>query len=307
MGLRITAPERRVGEMQPPVSKPFFLIRLGRFVRFSHTVFALPFALSAMWVAGGGNVPLRVFGWILGCMVSARTAAMCFNRLMDWEIDKKNPRTEGRHRLVSRPQAWTVLAVSSSVVFFCTWHLNPLVFRLTPLMLFIIGFYSLTKRFTAYSHLFLGVALGVAPVGAWMAVRGVFWEWPGFVLGSAVAAWTFGFDLIYSTLDADFDREAGLFSIPSRYGVDRALSLARWLHGIAALGFAGFGWVAGLGLRYGTACVVAALALVWEHRLASEPDVQRINQAFFQINAVVSVVLLLGVFWEMPAFFIAWR
>jgi 4-hydroxybenzoate polyprenyltransferase len=269
------------------------------FVRFSHTVFALPFALSSMLVAGGGRVSLQLFGWILGCMVAARTAAMCFNRLADWEIDKRNPRTEGRHRLITRTQGWGVLAVSVAGVFFCTAQINPLCFWLTPLMLFLIGFYSVTKRFTAYSHLFLGIALGVAPVGAWMAVRGVFWELPGFVLGLAVAAWTFGFDLIYSTLDADFDRREGLFSFPSRHGVARALHLARWLHGIAAAGFVGFGWAAGLGWRYAAACGAAACALVWEHRIASEPDVARINQAFFQINAVVSVLILLGVIWEL--------
>ena len=282
-------------------SAPFF-IRLGMFVRFSHTVFALPFALSSMLVAGRGKVPLQVVSWILGCMVFARTAAMCFNRLMDWDFDKKNPRTEGRHRLVTRSQAWCVLAMSVAAVFFCTWNLNPLCFWLTPLMLLIVGFYSLTKRFTAFSHLFLGVALGVAPVGAWIAVRGEFWEWPGFVLGIAVAAWTFGFDLIYSTLDVDFDRKTGLFSFPSRYGVSAALRLARGLHVAAALGFGGFGWVAGLGWPYGVACAVAFFALLWEHKLASEPDVGRVNQAFFQINALVSMVLLMGVVCEFPGF-----
>jgi 4-hydroxybenzoate polyprenyltransferase len=297
-GLRIAGGIRSLGGMQQPVSLPPFLIRLGMFVRFSHTVFALPFALSAMLVAGGGHVPARVWGWILGCMVAARTAAMCFNRLVDWEIDKANPRTAGRHKLLTRAQGWGVLALCVVAVFFCTWHLNPLCFWLTPVMLFFIGFYSLTKRFTAYSHMFLGIALGIAPVGAWMAVRGVFWELPGFVLGLAVAAWTFGFDLIYSTLDAEFDRKAGLVSFPSRHGVARSLGLARWLHGAAAAGFACFGWVAGLGWRYGLACGLAALALIWEHRLVVEPDVERINRAFFQINAVVSILLFGGVVWE---------
>lgn len=269
------------------------------FVRFSHTVFALPFALSAMLVAGGGHVSMHLWGWILGCMVSARTAAMCFNRLVDWEFDKENPRTAGRHRLLTRAQGASVLVLCVVAVFFCTWHLNPLCFWLTPVMLFSIGFYSFTKRFTAYSHFFLGIALGIAPVGAWMAVRGVFWELPGFVLGLAVAAWTFGFDLIYSTLDVEFDQKAGLFSFPSRYGVRKALGLARWLHGGAAVGFACFGWAAGLGWRYSLACGVAALALIWEHRLVREPDVERINRAFFQINAMVSVFLFLGVVWEV--------
>ena len=220
---------------------------------------------------------------------------MCFNRLMDWEIDKGNPRTADRHKLVTRPQAWGVLAVSVCLVFAATWNLNPMCFYLTPLMLLIIGFYSLTKRFTALSHLFLGLALGVAPIGASLAVSGVFWRLPAFLLGGAVALWTFGFDLIYSTLDVEFDKGRGLYSFPSRYGVAAALRLARGLHVAAAAGFAGFGWAAHLGAAYWAGFGVALLGLVWEHRLARTLDVGLVNRAFFQINAMVSVALLAGV------------
>ena len=303
-GLRSGVSLRMVaGDMNAVLEEKPFLLRLGAFVRFSHTVFALPFALIAMWEAArwteNGRVEWTVFGWILLCMVGARTAAMCFNRLMDWEIDKGNPRTSDRHKLVTRTQAWTVLGVSVGAVFAATWHLNTMCFYLTPLMLVIIGFYSLTKRFTAFSHLFLGLALGVAPIGASLAVSGVFWRLPAFLLGGAVALWTFGFDLIYSTLDVEFDKGRGLYSFPSRYGVVAALRLARALHVAAAAGFAGFGWASKLGAAYWAGFGVALAGLVWEHRLARTLDVGLVNRAFFQINAIVSVALLAGVMLEL--------
>lgn len=276
--------------------RPSFLWRLGTFVRFSHTIFALPFALISMIVAGAGRVSLLILGWILVCMVAARTAAMCFNRLMDWELDKENPRTIDRHQLITKSQGWIVLALSSLIAVAASWNLNPFCFRFSPLMLAIIFFYSVTKRFTAFSHLFLGIALGVAPLGAWAAVRGSLFSSPEpFFLAAAVITWTFGFDLIYSTLDAEFDRKKGLFSFPSRYGIPASLTLAKGLHIIAILCFATFGKVSALGPAYWAATGISALALIWEHRLAKSADPGKINQAFFQINALVSVTLLLGV------------
>ena len=277
-------------------SRPSFLFRLGTFVRFSHTIFALPFALISMLVAGQGKVPLPLFGWILVCMIAARTAAMCFNRLVDWELDQRNPRTANRHTLLRRSQGWGVLAASCLVAVAATSQINPLCFRLSPLMLVILFFYSLTKRFTALSHLFLGIALGVAPLGAWAAVRGaLFNSLPPFLLAAAVALWTFGFDLIYATLDAEFDRREGLFSFPSRHGIPAALRLAKQLHGAALLGFLAFGWSSGLGTAYWLGVGVTALALLWEHRLAASEDPKLINQAFFEVNALVSLTLLLSV------------
>ncbi len=273
---------------------PFFL-RLGTFVRFSHTVFALPFALISMLVAGEGRVSAGVFGWILACSVGARTLAMCFNRLVDWEIDKLNPRTEGRHKLVSRGQALATFVVSAGVVFFTTYKLNWVCFAFSPLMIAILCFYSLTKRFTAFSHFFLGLALSVAPAGAWMAVRGSLLDPQPYVLAAAVLAWTFGFDLIYSTLDAEFDTHQGLFSFPSKFGILAAQRLAKALHVIAAVFFIMFGLVAHLSFGYAAACLLTLGALVWEHRLASSSDPKAINVAFFQINAVVSMTLLAGV------------
>jgi len=283
-----------LGKMSHPAVKTNFLVRLGSFVRFSHTVFALPFALIAMLVAGGGTVAPMVFFWILVSAVAARTLAMCFNRLVDWESDKLNPRTKDRHTLVSRPQAWLLLAACAGVTLAATARLNTLCFALSPVMIVILCFYSLTKRFTAFSHFFLGLALSVAPVGAWIAVRASLGALPPFILATAVLLWTFGFDLIYSTLDAEFDRRQGLFSFPSRFGVPAALRLAKVLHVLAALSFIWFWKAADLGPGYAAACGVTLLALVWEHRLAANLDAGSINRAFFQINAMVSMTLLAG-------------
>lgn len=278
----------------PQLSKPF-LLRLGEFIRFSHTIFALPFGFVAMLVAGQGRVPLRVLGWIFVCMVAARTAAMCFNRLVDWEIDKDNPRTASRHTLLGKSSAWFVFALALVVLVIGTWMLNPLCFYLSPVMILLITFYSLTKRFTACSHFFLGLALSVAPMGAWAAVRGDLWTITPYTLAAAVVCWVFGFDLIYSTLDAEFDRRKGLFSFPARFGVPASLRLARILHVVAALGFFVFGWLAGLGHGYWVTWLVVLGALVWEHRIANPDNPGSINAAFFNVNALVSMSLLAGV------------
>lgn len=271
-----------------------FLLRLGEFVRFSHTVFALPFALIAFLVATSGKIPLPLLGWVLLCMVAARTAAMCFNRLADWEIDKKNPRTVRRHTLIAKPIGWLILALSLTVLFLAASRINRLSLALSPLMVAVIFFYSLTKRFTAYSHFFLGLALCLAPIGAWMAVTGEMRSLVPYLLGAAVLCWTFGFDLIYSTMDAEFDRAAGLFSFPSRYGIPAALRLARALHVVAFFGFAAFGWLAHLGWAYTAACAFTLYQLAVEHRHAKNPDPSSINKAFFEANAFVSLALLAG-------------
>lgn len=276
--------------------KEVAVVRLGRFIRFSHTVFALPFALAAMLLAGGGMPDGVTLAGILVCMVSARTAAMVFNRLADWDIDQQNPRTQERHRLVSRRLAYVVFWVSVVVFVGGAAVLNELCLALAPVALALICFYSFCKRFTAWSHFFLGLALSAAPMGAWAAVRGTLLEPVPWVLALGVLCWVFGFDLIYALLDVEFDRRAGLFSFPARYGEAAALSLARWLHGLALVAFAAVGWMAsGLGWGYAVACGMAALALVWEHRLGASGDVRKINQAFFQVNAVVSGLILAGV------------
>jgi len=266
-----------------------------RFIRFSHTIFALPFALGAMFVAAGGLPSWQVVGLILLCMVFARTAAMTFNRLTDWEIDQRNPRTVARHTLASRPTAVWACVISSALFVLCSRGINPLCFALSPVALGIVFFYSLTKRFTAFAQFFLGFALAVAPVGAWLAVTGSFAEAP-LILAAAVLCWVAGFDMIYATQDVEIDRKEGLKSMVVWLGVPRALALATVLHVVAFAGLVGFGCAAGLGRIYFGALVVAAGALVYEHRLARKGNVAAVNQAFFQANAFVSTIFVLSTF-----------
>ncbi|MCX6966977.1 MAG: putative 4-hydroxybenzoate polyprenyltransferase [Verrucomicrobia bacterium] len=272
-----------------------YISKLAEFIKFSHTVFALPFALVSMAVAAGGMPQLRVFGWILFCMVAARTAAMSFNRLVDWEIDKENPRTFQRHTLIQKSHGWILCLFAAGGALFGTWMLNGLCFALSPAMLALIFFYSLTKRFTAFPHFFLGLALSVAPMGAWAAVTGTLLTPTPYFLAAAVLCWSFGFDLIYATMDVEFDRKKGLFSFPARYGVPAALRLARGLHAGAAVGFALFGWSAHLGALYWIALAVVVVVLFLEQKIAQRADMASVNQAFFNANAVVSGALLLGV------------
>ena len=285
----------------PPSAAPLPLSQIWKkiasaleFVRFSHTIFALPFALVAMLVAAGGLPSWRVFGLILLCMVAARTAAMAFNRLADWEWDKLNPRTENRSRLVTLGTAKAMVLVS--LILFClgTFLLNPLCMGLAPLAMVLILGYSFTKRFTSYCHLFLGLALGAAPMGAWAAVTGTLAAPAPWFLMCGVLTWVFGFDLIYATLDAEFDRKAGLYSFPSRYGIPASLRLATVLHGLAWAFFLLFGLSAHLGWPWLAAMAGVAVALVIEQKWSRSTDIGRINAAFFQINAVVSSLLLVA-------------
>lgn len=281
-----------------------WLDRLGRtleLIKFSHTVFAMPFALAAMLAAAGGMPGWRVLGLILWCLVTARTAAMAFNRRVDWDYDRENPRTAGRQHLGSRRVAGVLTWVALLGFIAGTWFLNTLCFMLAPLAIVMILSYSLTKRFTAFTHFFLGLALAAAPMGAWAAVRGNLMSWPPWVLAAAVLFWVFGFDLIYATQDADFDRGAGLHSIPARHGVPVALRLAGALHAAAWLLLGWFGLACGFGWLYGAGWFLIAGALVHEHRLARTGDVARVNVAFFQANAFVGLVLLAAVVLEIFA------
>ena len=271
------------------------IARLLRFIRFSHTVFALPFALGSMLVAAHGLPEWKTVALIVLAMVCARTAAMTFNRLADWQLDQKNPRTAARHTLISRGAAVVLLVASSAAFVAVTWWINPLCFRLSPVALLIVFFYSLTKRFTALSHFFLGLALSVSPVGAWLAVRGHF-AFPPLVLALAVLLWVAGFDVIYATQDHDFDRAAGLRSLVVRLGVARSLQWAQALHWIMLGVLAAFGWSAQLGAAFYASLGLVAGALLYEHRSAARLDVAAINRAFFASNAFVGVVFVLGIF-----------
>lgn len=269
--------------------------RLLELIKFSHTIFAMPFALAAMLVAAGGLPSLRVLGLILWCLVTGRTAAMAFNRYVDWDYDRANPRTAGRQHLANRRMAYALTWVALVGFIVGTWFLNQLCFMLAPLAIVLILSYSLTKRFTSFTHFFLGLALAAAPMGAWAAVTGDLRDWPPWILASGVLCWVFGFDLIYSTMDTDFDRRTGLYSFPSRYGVPAALRLAGALHLAAWLALGTFGWVCGFGWPYAVGWALIAAALIFEHRLGRTGDIGRVNVAFFQANAFVGLVVLAAV------------
>lgn len=261
------------------------------FIRFSHTIFAMPFALGALFVAAGGMPDLKLLGLVVVAMVFARTAAMTFNRLADWEIDKRNPRTQQRHRLASRTTAIAACVVSSILFAVTAWFINPLCFALSPVALIVVFFYSLTKRFTDAAQFFLGLALSVAPVGAWIAVTGSF-AWPPLILALGVVLWVAGFDMIYATQDYEVDVREGLHSMVVRLGIPGALNLSVVLHGLAWVAFLGFGLSAGLGAVYYGALALMAVVLVWEQLLARKRDIGAINRAFFQANAVVGVLFV---------------
>jgi 4-hydroxybenzoate polyprenyltransferase len=267
------------------------LSRILTFIRFSHTVFAMPFALGSMLVAANGLPSARLFGLIVLCMVFARTAAMTFNRVADWQIDKRNPRTAGRHKLVSLPTAVALCIGSAAAFVATTWFINSLCFWLSPAALFLVLFYSLTKRFTALCHFFLGLALAASPVGAWFAVTGSVALAP-FVLAAGVVLWVAGFDLIYATQDYEFDRNEGLHSMVVRLGVQGSLKAAQVLHGIMFLLLAGFGLAAHLGPIYFASLALVLGALVYEHNIAKRLDLNAINQAFFYSNAFVGLVFV---------------
>lgn len=277
-------------EVQPINSIERFL----RLIRFSHTVFALPFALGTLVVAANGMPAPRVLVLVLVCMVCARTAAMLFNRWVDWSLDQRNPRTESRHLLLPKPAVLTMLVISSLAFLIAAAAINRLTLMLSPIALGIVFLYSLTKRFTSSTHFFLGAALAISPIGAWIAQTGEFAIAP-FVLAAGIVCWVAGFDLIYATQDFDFDKREGLHSLVVRLGIERSLRLAQLLHLIVLAALIGFGLVAKLGAIYFCSMALVAAALVFEHRSARSLDVAGINRAFFQSNAFVSAVFLASV------------
>jgi 4-hydroxybenzoate polyprenyltransferase len=273
----------------PPNENP--LARFLRLIRFSHTIFALPFALGALLVATNGRPSPRLLALVLLCMVCARTAAMLFNRIVDWSLDQRNPRTATRHQLVSRPVSVLMLVLSALAFAVAASMINRATFLLSPVALAIIFFYSLTKRFTAASHFFLGLALAIAPAGAWIAATGRLALAP-LLLGVGVIGWVAGFDLIYATQDFEFDRREKLHSLVVRLGIPRALRLAQFLHLEMLVALVAFGFAASLGAIYFCGMPFVAAALVYENRSASRLDLAGINRAFFQSNAFVSAVFL---------------
>jgi 4-hydroxybenzoate polyprenyltransferase len=269
----------------------------GRLVRFSHTVFALPFALSSVALAWPKHpVTLRTLFWILIAMVGARTAAMAFNRLADRKFDALNPRTQEWELPRGAVRVWEAVALTAAAVLvfmLAAYQLNWICFVLSPVALAIIFFYSLTKRFTWASHLFLGLALALAPVGAWLATLrppiDVGELTVPVYLGLAVVFWLAGFDIIYSLQDREFDRAHGLHSIPVRFGVAGALRLSSFFHLCTIVFLALVGLDAAMGLLYWIGFAAVALVLLWEHRIVTPADLSRINRAFFDLNAYVSL------------------
>lgn len=248
-----------------------------------------------MLVAANGLPNARTFLLILAALVSARSAAMIFNRLADWKIDQLNPRTAQRHQLVNRTTATIILLLCIFVFALSAAALNPLCFALSPVALILVFFYSITKRFTDFTQFFLGLALGVAPIGAWLAVTGS-WALTPFVLATGVILWVAGFDIIYATLDHEFDSQIGLHSLVVRWGIAKSLKRAELLHYIAFAFLIAFGIVANLGWIYFGCIALILVAFVYEHRSAATQDPAAINRAFFQSNAVVSILFLAGVF-----------
>src|SRR5436190_11883132 len=267
--------------------------RFLRLIRFSHTIFALPFALGALIVAANGWPSLRVLILVIICMVFARTAAMLFNRLVDWSLDQRNPRTASRHLLISKSGVILLLAVSSGGFLLTAAAINRLTLILAPVALALIFFYSLTKRFTSATHFFLGLALGIAPVGAWIAQTGRI-EFAPIVLAAGVIGWVAGFDLIYATQDYDFDRREGIRSLVVKLGITRSLRLAQLLHLLTFVALITFGFVAKLGAVYYWSLALIAAALIYEHK-TEKRNLAGINRAFFQSNAFVSAVFSLAV------------
>jgi 4-hydroxybenzoate polyprenyltransferase len=270
------------------------LARFLRLIRFSHTIFALPFALGALVVAARGYPSMRIFLLVILCMIFARTAAMLFNRIVDWSLDRRNPRTATRHLLVGKSTAWFLLVITSAGFILTAAAINHTTGILSPVALGIVFFYSLTKRFTAATHFFLGLALAVAPAGAWLAQTGRL-DLPPLILGAGVVCWVAGFDLIYAIQDYDFDRRERLYSLVVRLGIARSLRLAELLHLVTLVALIAFGVSAKLGFHYYAGLSFIAGALFFEHRFAKKLDIAGINRAFFQSNAFVSAVFVVAV------------
>ena len=265
-------------------------------IKFEHTIFALPFAFTGAFLAAGGVPPLKKCLLILGAMVGARTAAMTFNRLVDLPFDAQNPRTKTRPLVtgeVRTKDAWALFIVSVALFFLCAWGLNPLTFKLSPLALAVILAYSYTKRFTALCHLFLGLAIGLAPLAGWIAVKPV-WDKLPVLLSLGVLFWVAGFDILYACLDEEFDRKVGLHSIPAKYGRRKAFLISALCHALAFFLFTLVGVLAGLSWVYYLGLLVTLALFVGQRVVISPRDLSRLDLSFFTFNGAISVVLFLA-------------
>ena len=276
------------------------LVRYVNFVKLPHTVFALPFALLGVVVASYKQpVTWRVASLVVVAFTAARFVAMAFNRIADRRLDSRNPRTQSRELPTGRltvSQAWASVIAAMVIFLWAAWALNPLCAALAPLALIWIATYSYTKRFTDWTHLWLGGALAIAPVGGYIAITGAWSDpwWLLLVIALAVACWVAGFDIFYALQDETFDRAAQLRSLVVRLGPGWAIIVAKLLHGTAIAALIVFGMSAGLGLPYFVGVAIGVAVIGWEHRLVKPGDLSKLNAAFFTANGVVSIVVFLG-------------
>jgi 4-hydroxybenzoate polyprenyltransferase len=278
-------------------------------IKFEHSVFALPFALTGALLAARATQhswpTLRQILWIVVAMIAARSAAMTINRIADLRYDKENPRTKMRALAtgaLSVSFAWVFTLIAVVAFFLAAWQLNPLALKLAPLAIAILFFYSFTKRFTSWSHLFLGFALGISPAAAWIAITGSL-DWRMLILCAAVTLWVGGFDVLYACQDIEFDQQSGLFSVPKRFGVANALWIARVMHVAVVLLLAWLAASFGLPWPAWAGIVVVAALLAYEHSLVKANDLSKLNAAFFTVNGYISMLFLL--FWGAAA--AVWR
>ncbi|HWQ74396.1 MAG TPA: 4-hydroxybenzoate octaprenyltransferase [Syntrophomonas sp.] len=264
-------------------------------IDFEHSLFGLPFAYLGSFLARmevPGLVPLL---WITLAMVSARSAALCLNRLIDRQIDRRNPRTA--HWIMASGQlsvtsVWVLVIIFFGLLFFAAAQLNPLCFKLAPLAVLVLWSYSYTKRFTWWCHLLMGIAIGIGPVGGWFAISGTF-DWQPFVLGLAVAFWTAGFDTMYACQDIEFDRANNLFSIPARFGEKGALLFSASFHGLAVVCLVMTGVILSMGAWYYAGVLCAAVILTYEHIIVKPGRLEQVNFASFRINHYVGLIIFI--------------
>jgi len=265
-------------------------------IKFSHTLFALPFALTGALLAARGIPAAAQIFWIVMAMVGARTAAMALNRLIDAGIDAGNPRTAARAipaGLISRGSVAVYIVLSLLLLLYAAYRLNPLCLRLAPLAIFFLLLYSYCKRFTALAHIVLGICLAAAPIGAWIAIRGAI-ELPPLLLGAAVLFWVAGFDILYALQDLEFDKKAGLHSIPVRLGLRGSLLLARFFSVLTIVFLIGAAQLLHLGIPFYSGIAAASLLLCYEHWLLRDGDLAKLDLAFFTMNGYVSVIILIA-------------
>ena len=265
-------------------------------IKFEHTVFALPFAFMGAFLAARGVPDMGTFAWIILAMVGARTCAMGFNRIVDREYDKLNPRTASRAlptQAINLSEAWLMVILAAGLFFFACYNLNQLTLMLSPFALGLTLFYSLTKRFTWLCHIVLGLALAFSPLGGWVAVNGSLHNYP-YVLSLGVLFWVAGFDTIYACLDADFDAEIGLFYLPSRFGRKTAFRLAVLFHAVAFFLFILTGIFSRLSFPYYVGIVFTGGALFYQHIVVNPRDLSRIQISFFTMNGLISLTLFVA-------------